>query len=200
MYSNMSVSLVDYPRATKIAAGYQYYRINSVKMTYKPTFDTFSGTQSKMNLYYMLDKSGSLPTNINLEGLKQMGARPRQLDEKNVVITYKPSVLEATMYAPGLGNNVASKYKLSPWLATTAAPETPGAFVANGVDHLGIYYFVEQLIASSPPATFEIDIEVQFQFKKPLADNISSVYTAIPAVVATLNDSKDGIVGGVDGV
>ena len=32
----------------------------------------------------MIDKAGAIPTNITLEGLKQMGAKPQALDEKPV--------------------------------------------------------------------------------------------------------------------
>lgn len=49
----------------------------------------------------MIDKAGAIPTNITLEGLKKMGAKPRALDEKPIVIGWKPSVLENVMTAGG---------------------------------------------------------------------------------------------------
>lgn len=202
LYNLMNTQLIDYQRAVQVAQAYQHYRIKNIKLTFKPTFDTFSQngaqTMSKMHLYFMLDKSGTLPTNITLEGLKQLGARPFTLDEKEKVVSWAPTVLESTMYAPPVASS-PSKYRTSPWLSTNANIVSPNVFVASGVDHLGIYWYCEQLI--TPGATaYEVEVEVQFQFKKPLAANITGDHHAIPVQVAELNSSKDGIVGGADGV
>lgn len=202
LYSLMNTQLIDYPRAVQVAAGYQHYRISKIRLTFKPTSDNFlaaAGAVSKPNIYYMIDKSGAIPTNISLEGLKGMGARPKQLDEKNFTIEWSPSVLESVMYASGgVGASSASKYKISPWLTTTADNVSPGAFVPSGVDHLGVYWYVDQLLN---PIGFQYtcEVEVQFEFKKPLINMLSSV-SAIPSRVAELNTSPDGVVGGGDGV
>lgn len=197
----MNTQLTDYPRAVQAAAAYQHYRITKVRITFKPTSDTFiaaAGSVSKPNLYFMIDKSGAIPTNVSLEGLKGMGARPRQLDEKNMSIQWSPSVLESVMYASGgVGAGSSSKYKISPWLTTTAQNVSPGAFVASGIDHLGIYWYVEQTL-NPIGYQYQAEVEVQFQFKKPLINMLSAV-SAIPAQVADINDSPDGVVGGGDG-
>lgn len=199
LYSLMNVQLLDYPRAVQVAAAYQHYRIKKVSVTFKPSFDTFAAAgASKPNLYWMVDKSGAIPTNATLEALKQMGARPKQLDENNIIVSYSPSVLESVMYASGgLGAASSSKYKVSPWLTTTAQNVSPGVFVANAVDHLGLYWYVDQLI--SVGSQYTIEVEVQFQFKKPLI-NLIGATEALKAEVATINDSPDGIVGGGDGI
>jgi len=199
LYSLMNTQLIDYQRAVQVAAAYQHYRIKKITLTFKPTLDTFTnGGSSKPNLYYMIDKSGAIPTNASLEALKQMGAKPIQLDEKNLTISWRPSVLESVMYAAGgVGAASSSKYKVSPWLTTTADNVSPGVFVPSGVDHLGCYWYVDQLAPVGYQYT--IECEVQFQFKKPLI-NLTSSVAAIPAEVATLNDSNDGVVGGGDGV
>jgi len=200
LYSLMNTQLLDFPRAVQVAAAFQHYRIKKVTLTFKPSFDTFTngGVSSKPNLYHMIDKSGSIPTNSTLEGLKQMGAKPRQLDEKNLTVSWRPSVLESVMVASGgAGGPTSSKYNISPWLTTTADNVSPGAFSASGVDHLGCYWYLDQLVAGGYQYT--IEVEVQFQFKKPLINNVSTV-AAIPARLAVLNDSPDGIVGGGDGI
>jgi len=97
----------------------------------------------------------------------------------------------------GAGGAASSKYAISPWLTTTADNVSPGAFSPSGVDHLGCYWYLDQLIAGG--YQYAIEVEVQFQFKKPLINNVSSV-AAIPARLAVLNDSADGIVGGGDGI
>lgn len=202
LYSLMNTQLIDYPRAVQVAAAFQHYRIKKIKITFKPTSDNFlaaAGAVSKPNLYYMIDKSGAIPTNVSLEGLKGMGARPKQLDEKNLSFQWSPSVLESAMYAGGgVGASSASKYKISPWLTTTAQNVSPGAFVASGIDHLGCYWYVDQLL-NPIGYQYTAEVEVQFQFKKPLINMLSSV-SAVPSICAVLNDSPDGIVGGGDGV
>lgn len=198
LYNLMNTQLIDYQRAVQVAGAYQHYKIKKIAVTFKPTYDTFqAGNQSKMNLYWMIDKAGAIPTNVSLEGLKQMGARPHQLDEKNFTVTWSPSVLESSMYGAGLANTAPSKYLVSPWLSTTAVPIQPGAFVASGIDHLGLYWFCEQVVTGQTITQYQVEVEVQFQFKKPLANALSAT-EAIPALVAELNTSKDGVVGGSD--
>lgn len=202
LYNLMNTQLADFSRAEQVASQYQFYRIKRVTLTVKPTYDTFTaaGQNSKLNLYYMLDKSGAIPTNVTLEALKQMGARPRQLDEKNILISWAPSVLSSVMYAsgvPAVQGNEAAQYKISPWLSTQSGTVIPGAFVASAVDHLGIYWYVDQL-AGTGAIQYACEVEVQFEFKKPLAPYVAGAPEAIRAVVATINNSPDGVVGGSD--
>lgn len=159
LYNLMNTTLADFPRAVQVASAYQHYRIKKISLTFKPPYDTFQegGVATKPRLYHMIDKSGAVPTNITLEGLKAMGARPRDLDEKNLIVSWSPSVLEAAMdVAP---NSLASKYRVSPWLATNNGPIQPGVFVPSSVDHLGLYWYVEQLAGA---AQYTIECEVQF--------------------------------------
>lgn len=205
LYSAMGTQLADFTRAVQVANAYQHYKIKKIRLTFKPTYDTYAPTGGttigKPNLYYMIDKSGSIPANITLENLKQMGARPRQLDEKNMSVSWTPTVLEVSMTAGGAApTSTPSKYVVSPWLATNENITAPGVFVASRVDHLGIYWYVDQANPGTTPPTYNCEIEVQFAFKKPLSVLSSSAVPAIPALLAIANDSADGIVGGNDGV
>lgn len=200
LYSLMNTQLTDYPRAVAVASAYQHYRIKKVTLTIKPTFDTFLSPAggSKIHLYHMIDKSGAIPTNIALEGLKAMGAKPKELDENSRIISWRPSVLESVMYAGGgVGAASSSKYKISPWLTTSADNVSPGIFQPSGVDHLGVYWYVEQLVG--PGTQYQAEVEVQFEFKKPLTNINLAATPALGAIVAPLNDSPDGVVGGGDG-
>lgn len=196
--------MADFIRATTVANAYQMYRMKRITLTFKPTYDTYAPTGGttigKPNLYHMIDKSGSVPTNITLEGLKQMGARPRQLDEKNLTVSWAPSVLDVAMTAGGAApTSNPSRYNISPWLSCNENVVAPGVFVASKIDHLGCYWYVDQANPGTTPPVYNVEIEVQFQFKKPLTVLSSSV-AAIPAQLAHINDSPDGIVGGNDGV
>lgn len=202
LYNTMNIQLQDYDRAVTVSNAYQHYRIKKVTMTFKPSFDSYlatGGASSKPNIYYQIDKSGSVPTNITLEGLKQMGCKPRALDEKPVKISWSPSVLEGVMYASGAAPATSpSKYRISPWLSTNADAVDVG-FNPSAIDHLGLYWYVDQLV--NPQGNqYSIDIEVQFQFKKPLDTNYLGTIPAIPAQLAERNTSPDGVVGGGDGI
>lgn len=201
MNSFMNVQLSDFPRAANVAESYQHYRISKVTLRVKSPFDTYQNTgvaYQKPYFYYMIDKSASLPSTVNLEALKNMGAKPRALDEKQISISWRPSVLEftATNVAGGIG--LPNKYKISPWLSTTQTPE--GTWNPSQVDHLGIYYGAYAAATGTPdPITYDVEVEVQFQFKKPLY-TLSQGLQAERVTFAETNNSSDGIVGGPDGL
>lgn len=202
MYSLMNTSLDQFTRAPLVAQAYQHYRIKHISLKLKPAYDTYvSGTTvgtQKPYLYYMLDKSGSIPTNVTLEGLKQMGAKPRVFDEKSINISWSPSVLQDTMTVGGAAPVAqGAAYKISPWLNTSNVSVGP-LWNASTVDHLGVYWMVECPV-NGTATTYEIDCEVQFEFKKPLINRSTSSVHATPVIFAVENDSPDGIVGGPDG-
>lgn len=203
MYSLMNTSLSQFTRAPLVAQAYQHFRIKNIALRLKPPFDTFvsgatTGT-AKPYLYYMLDKAGAIPTNISLEGLKQMGAKPRAFDEKQLTISWAPSVLQDVLTVGGAAPVAqGSAYKISPWL-NTADTSVGTPWNASAVDHLGVYWYVEAPVAGTP-TSYEIDVEVQFEFKKPLIARSTSSVHAVAVQFAQLDASPDGIVGGSDGI
>lgn len=205
MYNLMNLSLSQFTRAPLVAQAYQHYRIKYVSLKFKPSCDTFiSGSTtsfSKPYFYSMIDKAGSIPTAITLEGLKQMGAKPRAFDEKPISVGWSPSVLTDVMTSGGLAATAqGSAYKVSPWLNTNDTSVNT-SWAASTVDHLGLYWMVEAPAAGSPPTFYyEIDVEVQFEFKKPLIMRSVGDTVATPIQFAVENRSADGIVGGPDGI
>lgn len=162
-YSITQISLSQFARAMNIAKAYQHYRIKSFKLTIRSSFDTYDAVNgtSKPDLYYQVDKAGVLsPTTFTLVQLKQMGARPRALDEKDLVITFSPSVLSEMEGGPGA---LASSYKISPWLSTNV----------DNVSHRGIFWVVNQLFGAA--LSYTCEMEAQFEFKKPVWTGGSSV-------------------------
>lgn len=203
MYALMNTTLSQFDRAVACAKAYQFYRIKNVTMKIKPQFDTYAFGASgygKPKLYYMFDKSGSVPTNITLEGLKQMGAKPHNLDENPQIISWAPSVLSAVLTDSAALATQAGQYKISPWLTTSSNTVSPLVWNPNNVDHLGVYFYVE---ATSYGGTgglpYQIDVEVQFEYKKPLWAAVGSS-NAISIVPAVIDASPDGIEGGSDGI
>lgn len=204
MYSLLNTTLAQFFRAPTVAQGYQFYKIKRIALKIKPQFDTFfSGAPNsygKPKLYYMLDKSGSLPTTVTLEMLKQMGAKPHNLDEKPLVISWAPSVLTSDLTNTAPVATQAAQYKISPWLSTSDAV-IGTTWNPSSVDHLGVYWYVESTsYGGTGGMPYQIDVEVQFMFKKPLIESAGTTTPAISVVPAVIDNSPDGIEGGSDGI
>lgn len=200
MFSYDSFILADFTRAVAIAGNYQHYRISGIKLTFKPDFTVFSNglgapAQQQPYLYYMIDKSGSIPDNVSLESLKQMGARPRKFATNMLSVSWRPSVLTEDLNVAGAA--AASSYKISPWISTNIAPTNPGTWNPSRVAHQGIKWYMEQ--NNGNQYGVRIDVEVQFQFKKPLFAALSTT-PALGLEYAILDASPDGIQGGSDGI
>lgn len=200
LYTERSIALADFDRASAIAQGYQYFRIKSVKFTFKTFADSYvagTSTQGRPNLYWLIDKGSITPTNVSLENMKEMGCRPKVCDNRPTSITFRPGV------SVDVQNNVspfsvANKTLISPWLMTNQSAGSASAWTASTISHQGLYWVMEQFQGGNQ-GTYFVDIEVQFQFKKPLVLT-GNAPQAIPAVLAVKNNSPDGIIGGADGL
>lgn len=197
MYAFDNFQLADFNRASDIGKCYQRFRMTGVRVTWKPVYDTYSGAtlQQKPNLYYIIDKSGSLPDNITLEALKQSGARPHRFDEGPLSVMWKPSVLNETLNAVGAAS--ASGFKVSPLLATNGNATNPGLWIPSTVAHQGLKWYME---AGGAAQTLQIEVEVQFEFFKPIYTILQAGVPAMGLMYAVQDNSPDGIEGGTDGI
>lgn len=178
MYRYYNFNLAQFARASSVAQSYQHFRIKSIKLTFKASADTFTSSDaSKPYLYYLIDKSGSLPvTGVGIDTLKQSGCIPHTFDEREKVVIWRPSVLEGTLNSSG--SLTGSKYRVSPWLSTNDVP-TASTWSPSTIPHLGIVFTSDCLNYNQAPA-FQVDMEVQFQFKKPIWQPSAN---ALPQVV-----------------
>lgn len=168
MYSRLNTSLDQFARAVTVAQAYQFYKITGITLKLLPRLDTYAGGGSAVPyVFYMYDKSGSLPSTITLGNLVQMGAKPIRFDDKSVTIKWRPTVVTDVATAPGGGpaNSTPSQYRVSPWLNTNANFITPGIWTPSTVDHLGVYWIVE---TSGTNSLYDAVLTVDFAFKKPL--------------------------------
>lgn len=200
MYINPVINLASFDRAVAVAKGYQRFRIKSVTLKIKPNLDSYTtvaaGSPQKPYVYFMIDKTGSIPDNVTLEGLKQAGAKPIALDEKPFRFTWQPAVHAYVKEAGGL-TSPFSQYKVSPWLTTNDNPNTNAIWAPNTTEHFGFKLFIEQVGLLT---LFNVDIECQFEFIKPLLNNAVGVVTATVSQYAILDASPDGVEGGSDGI
>lgn len=185
-YNTMNVSLDQFDRAVNVAKSYQHYRIKKISIKLKPLFDTFNASLSGNGvpyLYYMIDKSGSLPTNPTIDILRNAGAKPIRFDEREIVISYRPAVLMGVRDNNNVDGDATSSYKISPWLSTNNAPVSPGVWNPSSVDHNGCYWSVQAF--STPQLFYQADLMVEFEFKKPLyVEPVDATAVAAPESVS----------------
>lgn len=157
-----------FDRAQTVAQAYQQYRIKYIKLTFKPSADTFPAVAGNTisQLYFMYDKANAIPTNANAGTFFSMGARPRRMDDKNLIYAWKPTALAATYTAAGV--TTASLLRTSPWLATNQNSGNPQpGWAPSDVDHLGAVFYVTK-INPADTLNYTVDVEVLFEFRKPL--------------------------------
>lgn len=175
-YIDYQTSLARCERASTIAQGYQEYKIAKVEYIFMPLTDTFlPGQQGVPNLYFRIDKTGALQDFTQVSQLVQTGCKPRRMDDKNIVVSYKPAVLQ---YARDANNatNPWAKPIVSPWLTTNKNNnQTSPGWVASSIDHLGLAWFVEQInpAGNTPVTTYTCRVRIHYEFRKPVVLNLT---------------------------
>jgi len=141
---------------------YQYYRITSVEMRFKPQVDTFPTGQGNTlpYLYFQYDKSGSL-SGLNAQGFEDIGTKAIRFDEKTLIRKWKPSVLQYTA-TETLGGLTGSEFKVAPWLPTQITNGLPN----NKVTHYGAIFYISKA-APTDGTIYDVDVVVNVQYRKP---------------------------------
>lgn len=165
-----AVSLADvvYDRSQAVASAFQQYRVKYVKLTFRPSADTYPAVPGNVipQLYFMVDKANSIPTNADANTFFSMGARPYRMDDKNLKFSWLPTALVANMSNPGV--NTATQLRSRPWLSTNANANNPApGWAPDQTDHLGAVFYVTK-INPADTLTYFVDVEVVFQFRKPV--------------------------------
>lgn len=167
-------------RVLDIAKGYQQYRLRKITCVFKPKFDTFSagGASSVPEFHYIIDKLNSFPPGTNLQSLRDAGAKPIRFDDKNIVVSWRPSVLTETFGQA----NPASQYKLSPWLSVNANSGTANPFAYSSIDHFGLSWQVN-VLASPGYGDLQLEFTLDWEFRRPLTNVAPSSYVeGTPAI------------------
>lgn len=168
-FFSTALSMGTFDRAQSVAQSFQEYRIKYVKLTFKPSADTFAPAAGNIipQLYFQMNKYQSVPTGATIQTLLDMGCRPIRFDDKNIVRAYKPVVLTAT---DTTALAVAAQKSLTtPWLSTNANAQNPGPlWNPSSTEHLGCVFVVQKPNPATPTINYTLDVEVVFQFRRPL--------------------------------
>lgn len=170
-FFSTALSQATFNRAQQVAAAFQEYRVKYVKLIFKPSADTFAPAAGNIipQLYFQMNKYQSIPTTASLQTLLDMGCRPYRFDDKNIIRAYKPTVLLAADTTPALAT-VAQKVMTTPWLSTNNNAQNPTpAWSPSTVEHLGCCFIVQKPNPATPTINWTLDVEVVFQFRRPLS-------------------------------
>lgn len=166
-----SLASASFNRAQAIAENFQEYRMKYIKLTFRPSADTFTPASGNSipQLYFQMNKYASIPTSATQATLLDMGCRPVRFDDKNIVRAFKPCVLVATDQAPpGITTN-AQKPLTTPWLSTNLNAQNPASWLVSNVQHYGACWIVTKMNPATPDINYYVDVEIVFQFRRPLA-------------------------------
>lgn len=169
-------------RVLDIAKGYQQYRLKKITMIFKPKFDTFAagGASSVPEFHYIIDKLNSFSAGTNLQAMRDAGAKPIRFDDKNITVSWRPSVLTETFGQA----NPASQYKLSPWLSVNANAGTNNPFAYSSIDHFGLVWQIN-VLASPGYGDLQAEFMLDWEFRKPLTQATPGVLLEGPPATST---------------
>lgn len=169
-YNVNDVQLSAFPRASAVAQGYQFFRIKKLKFIVSPLLDTFSsgGATQVLYLQWVINKTASSYVGLTKDWYLQNGAKPIRFDDKNITISYAPSIVidVAESGAAGVANQ-PNLPKTRQWL-TTNADAFGAVFNPSTVSHAGHYLLVTSE-GSTQPMNYKMTMTAEFEFKKPLS-------------------------------
>lgn len=160
------------PRAQAIAKEFGLYRIAKIIFTYRPLWDTYNSSlpgvgaspNSVPTLYWKMNRYGDCPAAFTGAYMRELGAKPYRLDDKQITIAYKPNTLVVQDNAAGA---TAASIKMTPWLSTDDTPQDFN-FVMSTAEHFGHTLFVEGGGAGAANGTVaNLDVKVVYEFKNP---------------------------------
>jgi len=162
-------------RPQAVAPNFGLYRIAKVIFKYKPYYDTYTpGIVNSIPgnnyittvpvLYWKMNRFADAPANFTAQNMRDLGARPFRLDDKTVTVAYKPNILLAS----ASGGSDSGQLKMTPWLNTDNAPDTP-AFAVSTTQHYGHFFYIEANLVntSTQPYVASLDITIVYEFKNP---------------------------------
>lgn len=166
---SIALSNTVFDRATAVAQAFQEFKIKYVKLTFRPSADTFIPAAGNVipQIYFQMDRANAIPTNATIATMLDMGCRPVRFDARNIVRRYTPAVLLGAD-TPGLSIQSA-QVKTAPWLSTNSNAGDPVAvWSPSQVTHTGCAFAVVKQNPLTPTLNYSMDVEVVFCFRKPM--------------------------------
>jgi len=174
------VYLQSFKRAIQMSNLYEQFRIEEVKWTYSPLFNTFQegpGESSVPQMYNVMDRLESLNAAVTtLTDLTQMGAQRRRFD-KPITIRYKPNTMVMTGASnPGVATaqilqiSGADYGRWFPCVTQNIGVQqenTPNTLSAHTQYYNGHWVYFEQQQANPNTNCCSIAVTIRVSFKNP---------------------------------
>lgn len=197
-FFNTRLDQPGFNRAQQVAELFQEYRIKYCKLIFRPSADTFPvGAGPIPQLYFQMNKYSSIATNATLANLLDMGCRPIRFDDKNLIRSWKPCVLLGADTANPTTLATTSQVKVSPWLSTNGLAGNPASWALSDIEHYGCVFIVTKPSPTTPTIAYNVDIEVVFQFRRPLSNQGASSNTSPHQVINGENVTLVDVSGNV---
>lgn len=178
-------------RALAHAPEYALYRIAKVVFRFKPNADTFvsnagfiggNGAVTVSYLYWKMNRFADAPAAFTADQLRTLGAKPIRFDDKTYTLSYRPNILMAQA-TPG---SVSGSVKMTPWLNTDTAPNTPN-FAPSTTEHYGHLFIIDCATNGNGLASVgSFDATIYYEFKNPRI-NWAEQSAMMPAVRSNLS-------------
>lgn len=158
-------------RAQQLAPFFQEYKITSVKLMFRPKWDTFPATglaaEQLPYLLYQTDCSSSVPNNITYQDFISMGVKPVRFDDKTITRYMPPCVImNSTLSSPTV---LPALIKKSPWLPTSST--NGGPWTLNDVVHHGATFQITG-VTPADVSNYVVTVGVTCLFRKPIIQTV----------------------------
>jgi len=183
-----NLSLQSFKRCLGMSNLYEQFRIEEVKYTYSPLYNTFqegpgTGGPSVPSFYYTMDRLQSLnPSTTTLSDLVQKGAQ-RRLFSKPISIKYRPNTMVVTGVSgtvtpgfPGVevfqinGADYGRWFPCATQNITQPGQNTPNTLSAHTQLYNGHWTYFEQANSSPGSICATVAITIRCSFKNPLVN------------------------------
>lgn len=153
-------------RSGAVAQYYREYRVKWIQVVFKAPYNAYAYLNSTVPYYYMThDYEGALAPTVDEITFKDLGAKPRAF-KKPFKVTWKPRCRYA--FQDDVNKINIAKTLKSPWLSTNQAMGDPTAgWTPSQVEHYGLKWFMGPLTGPPAAPTYEVDVRVCFEFRKP---------------------------------
>jgi len=168
-------------RASQLAKLFGEYRIKKIVWTYRPIWDTYNSSlpgvgnspNSVPTLYWRMNRYGDTPAAFTGDYMRAMGATPKRCDDKQIVFSYAPNIIQSQQNA---GGATTATIKVAPWLSTDDIVNDNN-FNISTAEHFGHSLFVEGGGAGTAlGAVCYQDVKVFYEFRNPRLTAVPTDY------------------------
>lgn len=178
--------LSSYSRASAITSQFQFYRLRKVVWDLAPKFPLGLGLATApaannvarpMRFYYLMNRQGNQPANINLDWFLDNGCKPKIFGSstaRSLRITYRPNLTDSLSYG-GPDNSAEQQISVMPvfnkWVNRYFTGVAGVQLDNDDTEYQGVFMYIDDFNNSGDFATgsCEVRITTYWDYKVPYA-------------------------------